>query len=722
MIRPLLTTAELLWITTSPRARGDWKERLGLARAPVGPGVLWVHGSSLGEAAAVLAVARAWVAADEGRRALVTADTDTGVARLREGADGWRIVAQARPLDRWSALAPVWADARPLAVVFVEGAWWPGLAGLARSQGVPVLRIGARAGRRTRALAPLGYGRFAGEVTAVWAVDEGHAAFFRRYTDAPVVVGGDPKLSGSLREGPRHAAFVRWLAGRPLVVGASTREGDEEALVEAFRALPEGAALVLAPRVVARAPALLSTTGRPPRVALSALTEADGAESASRAEASLGSLRERKDRRGSGPVPEDSVLVVDTLGDLPGIVGLARVVFVGGTFDPVLGGHSPAEARIAGAAVVAGPHRQSNAAAFAAGPVFGARTPGELGRALVEAWDAPRVGLPEGDPAGGDWMSWVGTAPAPEASPRPALAPLSRLYGLGSELRNRWYDRRPGQRFGVPVISVGSTNPRSPGKTSVVRALVEAFPGLRVGVALRGVGRRSRDLEVVAPWPGPGVAPVDVAERVGDDGAWLAGAGAWVAASADRGAAVAALVAQGVDLVVLDDGLQRRSVARDLDIAVVDGENRGARGLIPEGERREVGVSPRAGLVVCFGGEALPGELVGRRVLGDWIRADGVVMALPVGPFSVLAGTGRPDRLVAGLPRAPRRVVVLGDHAWPGDLDEGIWVCAAKDATKLALQVRGRVWLRDLRAEVPGLSEAVQIVVKGQLGHTTGSR
>src|SRR6185503_19518481 len=103
------------------RLRRDLARRLGLVLPPVQPGAVWVHASSVGEVAAADALLARWSGP-----ALITTDTDTGWRAARSAP------ATVLPIDHPWFLAPLWAEARPRAVVFVEDAVWPQLARRAR--------------------------------------------------------------------------------------------------------------------------------------------------------------------------------------------------------------------------------------------------------------------------------------------------------------------------------------------------------------------------------------------------------------------------------------------------------------------------------------------------------------------------------------------------------------------------------------------------------------
>ena len=122
-------------------------------------------------------------------------------------------------------------------------------------------------------------------------------------------------------------------------------------------------------------------------------------------------------------------------------------------------------------------------------------------------------------------------------------------------------------RLPVPVIVVGNLTVGGTGKTPLVIALVEALraQGFRPGVVSRGYGGRVRSPLLLDDRPDPA--------EVGDEPSLLRRrTRVPVAVGRDRGRAARLLLAQGVDVVIADDGLQNLSLARDLEICVIDGE------------------------------------------------------------------------------------------------------------------------------------------------------
>ncbi|HEV7986803.1 MAG TPA: tetraacyldisaccharide 4'-kinase, partial [Steroidobacteraceae bacterium] len=181
---------------------------------------------------------------------------------------------------------------------------------------------------------------------------------------------------------------------------------------------------------------------------------------------------------------------------------------------------------------------------------------------------------------------WYRAAPPPLA-----LRVLSRAFGLGARARRAAYALGwlPSQRLERPVVVVGNLSVGGSGKTPLVIWVVTQLraAGFVPGIVLRGYGgSASRGHEIVR------VRADSDPALVGDE-ALLSHrrTGAPVAVGRNRVRAARLLLAGGVDVIVSDDGLQHLALARNFEIAVIDGERGFGNGyLLPAGPLRE----PRA--------------------------------------------------------------------------------------------------------------------------------
>lgn len=174
------------------------------------------------------------------------------------------------------------------------------------------------------------------------------------------------------------------------------------------------------------------------------------------------------------------------------------------------------------------------------------------GRPMARAAQPPRR-IEERLALGGGWV---------EALWLPALA-----FGALARARAALYDRGllPIARVPAPVVSVGNLSAGGTGKTPTTLWLARWLEqrGRRPGVLSRGHGGRElRRAE----------AELGLAVERSDEGRLVAlrAPGLSYREDPDRVRGARALIAQGADVILLDDGFQHRRLARDLDLVLID--------------------------------------------------------------------------------------------------------------------------------------------------------
>ncbi len=238
------------------------------------------------------------------------------------------------------------------------------------------------------------------------------------------------------------------------------------------------------------------------------------------------------------------------------------------------------------------------------------------------------------------------------------LAPAGWLYAEATAWRLA--HGRP-WRAPVPVICVGNLTSGGAGKTPIVRDLALRLrkQGLNAGILSRGYGGRERGPLEVDP------ACHDAA-RVGDEPLLLArDVPCWIAA--DRAEGARAMVAAGVDVIVMDDGLQNPSLVQDLRLIVVDGAVGFGNGrAIPAGPLREHirdGIA-RADAIVFIGNDETG-------VVSDYSSRLNILQAITKIEDShclsgkrllAFAGIGRPEKFRTSLTEADAEVAAF--HAF----------------------------------------------------------
>ena len=320
-----------------PGYRHAWRERLGLG-APSEPGAVWVHAVSLGEARAAGALIEALRALRPRVRFLLTHGTATG----REAGRAWRREGDHQcwlPYDTPGAVRRFLARHKPAIGVLMETEVWPNLIHEAVSRGMPMVlanaRLSERSARKGRRLAAL-MEPAAAQLALVLAQSHDDAQRMREAGARDVQVCGNLKFD--MTPDPllvaRGRAWRRALA-REVVLMASSREGEEVPLLDAWRAQA-------APR-----PLLLLVPRHPQRFDEVALMVRDA-----------GLALARRSAFADAPSSADAAADVwlgDSMGEMPLYYGSADVALLGGSFAP-LGGQNLIEAAACGCPVVMGPH------------------------------------------------------------------------------------------------------------------------------------------------------------------------------------------------------------------------------------------------------------------------------------------------------------------------------------------------------------------------------
>jgi tetraacyldisaccharide 4'-kinase len=292
------------------------------------------------------------------------------------------------------------------------------------------------------------------------------------------------------------------------------------------------------------------------------------------------------------------------------------------------------------------------------------------------------------------------------------LTPLSWLYCLVVRLRRLGYrlGLLASRRLSVPVVVVGNLTVGGTGKTPAVLKLAELLRarGWTPAIVTRGYGGRSSVWPQVVPPDGDptlfGDEPVLLARR----------SGCLVVAGPDRVSAGALALRQGgVDILLADDGLQHYRLARDIEIALVDGERGLGNGrCLPAGPLRE----PRGRLalvdfVLINGGSAGGGYRM-NLVAGAAVNLRDPAVTWPIADLAgrrvfAVAAIGNPDRFFEMLRGLGLDVKARGypDHYPFSPSDAAQWplgpiLMTEKDAVKCARFAGKDHWYLPVEAEL----------------------
>jgi tetraacyldisaccharide 4'-kinase len=241
------------------------------------------------------------------------------------------------------------------------------------------------------------------------------------------------------------------------------------------------------------------------------------------------------------------------------------------------------------------------------------------------------------------------------------LSPLAAIYGAVAARRLA----RSGVRAGVPVICVGNPTVGGAGKTptaiAIARMLLAA--GKQPMLLTRGYGGRL-DGPVM-------VEPAHTAVQVGDEPLLLARTAPTIVAQ-DRVAGAHFARDTGAGVIVMDDGFQNPSLAKDLSLLVVDTRGIGNGRVLPAGPLRAP-LAPqldRASALLIVGGGLPALESAARSrglpVFHGTLEPDADVVASLRGTrVLAFAGIGNPEKFFATLGAAGIEAPVrrsFGDH------------------------------------------------------------
>ncbi len=316
---------------------------------------------------------------------VISTTTQTGRAmaeRLGRGLYDFHIYY---PWDKRLFVSRALDALRPAIFAVAETELWPNMLFECRARGVPAFLVNGRISDRTWARVSGGVSRtLAREAYSLFAAllmrdREDRERLVRVGVDEEkLFVTGDCKIDSLLaRRNPGARDRLAAALGeseRPIFIAGSTHTGEDEKVIEAFGILRERhpeARLIIAPRHPERARSVASLVPQRYKTAM------------------FSSLTEGWD-----------VLIIDCIGLLFDLYGVARAAFVGGSFADK-GGQNILEPFSWGVPVQYGPHMEDFASASRAFLSCGAASQAEGARGLARAW----LEIADTPEARGKWLS-----------------------------------------------------------------------------------------------------------------------------------------------------------------------------------------------------------------------------------------------------------------------------------------------------------------------------
>lgn len=349
------TPFKLLWrAKNQPEYLQHWRERYGFYSLQLQKPVIWLHCVSVGETRAAAPLVQALLRQYPKYQILLTHTTPTGRA-TSEQLFGNSVQRVYLPYDVPFAVNRFLKHFKPALAVLMETELWFNLIEGCKQQAIPLLLVNARlSARSAHGYAKLGHLAQAGlqSLSAIAAQTEADAERLRNLGAGNVSVIGNLKFDVMPPEdAATQGLLLRKLLGkrRPVLLAASTRDGEEAMMLDAIAAanIPD-----LLTVIVPRHPQRFNEVAE--------LLKKRGLLYCRRSEFSLD----------TGEIASNSVMLGDSMGELFTYYAACDVAFIGGSLLP-LGGQNLIEACAMGKPVLIGPHtfnfEQATELAIAAG-------------------------------------------------------------------------------------------------------------------------------------------------------------------------------------------------------------------------------------------------------------------------------------------------------------------------------------------------------------------
>ena len=298
---------------------------------------IWLHGVSVGEVGAALALAKALQTYFTDAHFTITTGTVTAAQMVMNATGDLPITHLYAPFDAPHILNRFYHDQAPDFGVIFESDFWPGMITSAHEHNIPLFLASAQMSDKSATnwgkIPALAKAVFA-PIKACFTHDDTQAELFKQFGIAHSSPVGSLKLP---HYEPRKTAFAKALLqaakNRPILLGASTHASEEEQILTLSHHLTAKGCdhlLIIAPR-------------HPERFAAVAEMIPDA----------------KKRSQNHLPETADTIYLCDSLGEMPSLYQASDVVWLGASFSGK-GGHNPLEAASYGKPVICGPSQFKN--------------------------------------------------------------------------------------------------------------------------------------------------------------------------------------------------------------------------------------------------------------------------------------------------------------------------------------------------------------------------
>lgn len=340
-----------------------WGQRYGWCFPAIQQPCIWLHCVSVGETRAASSLIEALLQQYPQQQILLTHTTPTGLEaglQLFPTAQYGQIQRCYLPYDTPLAMRRFIKHVQPQCGILLETELWVNLIAACQAQHIPLLLVNARLSEKSAT----GYGKFAKltrpalqALSLIAAQTEQDAARFAQLManpadhhasessqQKPIQVTGNLKFDIQIpADAQSRGLLLRQLIGsdQPLVLMASTREGEEALLLKAWQACQSDSQLLLGAK-------LLLVPRHPQRFdQVAELVKQMGLRLSRRSQFAQGNM--------ASEIAQAQVILGDSMGEMATYYAASDMALIGGSLLP-FGGQNLIEACAVGTPVLLGPH------------------------------------------------------------------------------------------------------------------------------------------------------------------------------------------------------------------------------------------------------------------------------------------------------------------------------------------------------------------------------